>query len=158
DRLDGDEQFGRDLLVRVAAGQQPQHLALAWRELVDLRVDGRRNRRVPEGVQDEAGKPRTEHRVATRHAGDGSCELVSGDRLGDVARGAGGDDRDDVLGGVETRRREEARLGPRLTHLLEDGQPAAFGHVDVEKYDLGLRVRYDRDRFGNGPRLADDRY
>ena len=34
----------RDLLVGVAAGQQPQHLALARRQLVELGVDRRRDR------------------------------------------------------------------------------------------------------------------
>ena len=44
------------LLVRVAAGDQAQHLALAGRELVELGVDGR-GHRAGERVEHEAGEP-----------------------------------------------------------------------------------------------------
>ena len=69
DGLDRDEQLRRDLLVRVAAREQPQHLALARRQLVDLLVDGRRDRGVAEGVEHEPGQPRAEHDVAVGDAG-----------------------------------------------------------------------------------------
>ena len=44
DRLHRDPELAGDLLVRVAAGDEPQHLAFARRELVELGI-GRRRRR-----------------------------------------------------------------------------------------------------------------
>ncbi len=53
----------RDLLVHVPARDELEHLALARRELVEIRVaaDALAG---PERVEDEAGEPRREHGVA----------------------------------------------------------------------------------------------
>ncbi len=56
DRLDRDEQVRGDLLVGVAAGEQPEHVALPVGELVELGV-GRRRLRAGERVQHEPGQP-----------------------------------------------------------------------------------------------------
>ena len=58
DGLDRDEQLLGDLLVGVAAGDQPHHLALALGEPVEVLVDGGDLDRAGEGVEDEAGQPR----------------------------------------------------------------------------------------------------
>ena len=40
DRLDADHQLARDLLVRIATCEQPQNLALAIRQLIEVRING----------------------------------------------------------------------------------------------------------------------
>src|SRR3954451_16969622 len=54
DRLVGDAQAKRDLLVLVAAGDEPQHLALAKRQPVELRVHLRLGDLTLEGVEHES--------------------------------------------------------------------------------------------------------
>src|SRR5690606_19855649 len=53
--------------------------------------------------------------------------------------GAGPDDRDDVLGGVADRQRQEQHLGQPGPHGLDDRLAAAPGHVHVEQHDVGAR-------------------
>jgi hypothetical protein len=52
---------------------------------------------------------------------------------------AGADDRDDVLGGVRHRQREEDELRSFRLQGLEDGSAASSRQVDVEEDDLGRR-------------------
>ena len=70
DGLDRDEQLLGDLLVGVAAGDQPHHLALALGEPVEVLVDGGHLDRAGERVEHEAGQPRREHRVAVGDPAD----------------------------------------------------------------------------------------
>src|SRR5699024_6456566 len=58
DRLDRDEQFACDLLVGIAARDQPHHLALAVGEPVQVLVDLGHLDGPGEGVQHEAREPR----------------------------------------------------------------------------------------------------
>src|SRR5690606_40932811 len=95
--LDGDEQLLGDLLVRVAAGDQPQHLALALRQRVELRVDGGRLGG-GEGVEDEPGQAGREDRVALRDPADGVGQLLTADVIVDVAEGAATDDSGTIHG------------------------------------------------------------
>ena len=57
DCLHREAQAGGDLLVHVAAGDQPQDLALARGELVELGIAADALARA-EGVEHEAGEPR----------------------------------------------------------------------------------------------------
>ena len=98
-----------DLLVGVAARDQPHHLALALGEPVEVLVDGGDLDRAGERVEHEPGQPRGEHRVALGDPADRVDQLGAGDGLGDVAAGAGADGADHVLGGVGDRQRQEAR-------------------------------------------------
>jgi hypothetical protein len=152
DGLEADEQLGGDLLVRVAAREQPQHLALARGEPVELLV---RHRRLgPERVEHEPREARREHRVAVGDPAYGGGQLLGGHRLGDVAAGAGADDRDDVLGRVGHRQRQEP--GRRLPDALEHGDATAVGHVHVEQHDVGLEPADDLHRLGHRGGLPDD--
>jgi hypothetical protein len=63
DGLDRDEQLLRDLLVGVAASDQPHDLPLALGEPVEVLVDRRYVGR-GEGIKNEAGKPRREDGIA----------------------------------------------------------------------------------------------
>ena len=112
-----------DLLVGVAAGDQPQHLALALGEPVQVLVDRRRVGGRGEGVEHEAGQPRREDGVAVGHPADRGGQLGAGDRLGDVAAGAAADHADDVLGGVGHRQREE----PHVRQLGDAGSCSTAG-------------------------------
>src|SRR3990170_2911460 len=80
DRLDRDEQLLGDLLVRVAAGDQPHHLAFALGEPVEVLVDVGHVDRAGERVQHEPRQPRREHRVAVGDPPDGLHQLRAGDR------------------------------------------------------------------------------
>ena len=75
-----------DLLVRVAPGDQAQHLALAGGEPVELGID-RRRLVAGEGVEHEPGEARREHGVAAVHPHDRLAEIGGGDRLGRRSRG-----------------------------------------------------------------------
>src|SRR5450759_2554918 len=81
DRLDRDEQRGRDLAVAEAARDQPHHLLLARREPVEL-VVGHRDvpGAGPEGIEHEPGESRREDRVAAGHLLDRVAELGAGAR------------------------------------------------------------------------------
>ena len=105
------ESSQRDLLVEVAAGDQPQDLALAGGELVELGVGLGLGDLPGEGVEHETREARREDGVAVAHPGDRLGELGAGDRLGHVAAGAGADDRDHVLGRVGDRQGQEALRG-----------------------------------------------
>src|SRR2546429_483363 len=73
----------RDLLVRVAARDQAEDLPFASRELVELGIE-RGRRLAGEGVEDESGEARREHRVAVVDAPDGGDEVLGRDALRDV--------------------------------------------------------------------------
>src|SRR5450756_1044696 len=79
DRLDRDEQRGRDLAVAEAPRDQPHHLLLARREPVEL-VVGHRDvpGAGPEGIEHEPGESRREDRVAAGHLLDRVAELGAG--------------------------------------------------------------------------------
>src|SRR5580704_11167781 len=70
-RLRGDEELAGDFLVCEAARDQAQHLSLAWRELIKLRIEGRylpaRVRELRKSVEHESREPRREHRLAVSH-------------------------------------------------------------------------------------------
>src|SRR5437016_13155854 len=71
DGLHGDGELPRDLLVSVAAGDVPEHLAIAGRELVQLGMRRLRHRNTPyERVQHEARESGGEDGVAAVHALD----------------------------------------------------------------------------------------
>jgi len=75
DSLDRDEELLGDLLVLVAASDQPHHLTLSRAEPVELLVDlGDLTGSGTKGVQDEAREPRREDRVtsATRRTASAS--------------------------------------------------------------------------------------
>jgi hypothetical protein len=69
DRLRRNAELAGDLLVRVASGDVAKDLALARGQLIELLVD-RRARLAREGVQDESGQSRREHRIAAVDAGE----------------------------------------------------------------------------------------
>ena len=140
DGLDRDEQLGGALLVGVAAGDESHDLPLARREAVELGVGHRHLARSgTEGVQDESGQARGEGGVSGGHAPHGLGQVLGGDRLGDVAAGAGPDDADDVVAGVRDAQGQEARLGDVVAGGDDLGpSPAvAAGQVDVEQDDVG---------------------
>ena len=110
DGLDADLEPMGDLLVHVAAGDEAQDLALAVGELVERRVGGGR-RGAGERVEDEARQPRREDGVARGDPLHRVGELDARDRLRHVAAGARADDRDDVVGVVGDRQREEPVSG-----------------------------------------------
>src|SRR5581483_2016596 len=78
DGLMGDPEAQRDLLVLVAARDQPQHLALAKRQPIELRVHLRLFQLALEGVEDEAREPGREDRVAVADPADRVRELLAG--------------------------------------------------------------------------------
>ena len=83
--LDGPhahDQLLGDLLVRVAQGEQAQHLALALGQLVDRA--GRRRGRRERGAERRVDVP-----LAGRHRADGAHEVLVRRRLRQVAVGAG---------------------------------------------------------------------
>ena len=155
DRLDRDVEPLGELPVGVAAGDQPQHLALPWRELVESGVGrgyGRRGRRLRgEGVEHEAGEPGREHRITVADPSDGFDQFVGTDGLGDVAARAGPDQADHVLGGVGHRQGEEPDGRALGEHALEDGLATAAREVHVEQHDLGLGL----EDAGDGRRHVD---
>src|SRR3954470_11891930 len=154
-RLHADEQLLGDLLVGVAAGDQPEHLAFPGGELVELRVAlGRRVRR--ERVQHEPRQPRPEHRVALVHPAHGVGEVIGRDRLRDVAPGSRPDDLDDVLGGIADREGEEPRSVFVGGDLPDDPGAAALRHVHVDQNDVGTGTADSLDRGCDVGRVAGD--
>jgi hypothetical protein len=157
DGLARDEQLARDLLVGVALGDQPQHLALPRGQLIKLGVKGWldvvRRGRGSEGVKNEAGQPVREHRVAVRHPPDRVREVARRDGLGHVAARARPDHRDHVLRGVRGRQRQELDLRVFLLNLGDDGVPAAAGQVDIEQDHVGEQPPDQLDGRGDVLRL-----
>src|SRR5260370_25613350 len=97
-RLRRNEQLPGDLLVGVAAGDQPEHFSLPRSELVKLGVEARRwlgaLRSAWQGgerVEHEPCQPRREHRVAGGHPRDRGYEFGTTDRLRDITPGTGPD-------------------------------------------------------------------
>ena len=92
------------------------------------------------------------------HPVDRGDELGAGDRLGDVAAGAGPDRADHVLGGVGDRQREEpgapAARGADPAHHLG---AATAGQVHVEQHHLGLVPDHGRDGLVDVGGLGDAR-
>src|SRR5438105_2134674 len=155
DRLHRQAEPPRDLLVEVAARDQLEHLTLARRQLVELRVAADALARA-EGVEDEAGEARREDGVALRDALDRRRELVARDRLRHVAAGAGADDGDHVLRRVRDREREETDGRSRLRDGVDDRVAAAVRKVHVEEDDLGIELLDQRHRLGDARGLADE--
>jgi hypothetical protein len=150
DGLRADVELAGDLLVRVAPRDEPEHLALPRRELVELGID--RWWRAPgERVEHEAREPRREHRVALVHPSDRVGELRGRDRLRHVAAGAGTDHGDDVLGRVRDAEREEPHAWATLHHT----RPAPVRKMHVEQHHIGLGLEHTRDRRFHGARVAD---
>ena len=154
-RLGRDVQFSGDALVRVAARDESQHLALAGGYLVKLGVPAGVGvgaaRSVGERLEDKAGESRGEDGVARPHSPDGVDQVSARDVLGDVAAGARPDDRDDVLGGVGDREGEEANAGTSGAggaDLAQDSQSASIGHVHVQEDHVGLA--FDDHLHGGG--------
>ena len=102
DGLDRQVEAAGHLLVGVPPGDEPQDVALAGGELVELGV-GREGQRSGEGVEHEPGESRGEDGVTGGDPADGLDQLRSGDGLGQIAPGAGPDDGDDILGGIGNR-------------------------------------------------------
>jgi MFS transporter, CP family, cyanate transporter len=102
-----------DLAVGVAPGDVAQDLLLAGGELVELRVLAvhPRGQFPGEGVEDEPGQPRAEHRIALMDPHDRPHEVLGGDRLGDVAAGAGPDHRITSSAASETDRARKRTSG-----------------------------------------------
>src|SRR5215211_1173015 len=146
DGLRGDAKSRRDLLVEIAARDQPQHLALAGCELVELGIDLPLGDLPVEGVEDEPGQAGREHRVAVAHSLNGVGELGARDRLRDVAARAGADDGDDVLRRIGHRQREEVLCRPALGDPPDYLDTATARHVDVKQHNIGLLVQDGGDR------------
>ena len=152
-RLDGADaqvQLLADLGVRVAEGDQPQHLDLALAEVV--RRAGRRRRL---GRQPRA-QPRVQIGVAPRRGADGLDELVVGGLLEDVA------ERPRAQRLARERRvvlhRQDDDRGARraLQEPRDRGQARLAGHVEVQHEDRRA-VRADvAHRVGDVARLGDD--
>src|ERR1022692_3847069 len=160
DRLDRDVELTRDLLVGIAAGDQPQDLPLTGCQLVEFGVEGRAVRtsggQRRERVEHEPGQPGREDRVAGRDPADRVHQLGAGDRLGHIAARAGPDDGNHVLRSVGGGQGEEAHLRVRGLDRRDDGLPAAAGQVHVEQHHIGQAAGDQRDRGLHVIRLADD--
>src|SRR6478672_4581056 len=160
-RLRRNEQLLGDLLVGVALGDQPEHLALPAGQLVELGVEGglhvaRRLGRRRERVQHEPGQPVREHRVARGDPADRVGQLGGGDRLGHVTPGPGPDHRDHVLRGVRGGQREKPYFGMRSLDRLHHGLAAATGQVHVEQHHVRQQLADQVDRGLHVVRLTDD--
>src|ERR1700722_18382125 len=159
-RLDRDVKLAGHLLVGVPLGDQPQDLALAGGQLVKFRVerrrDVRRRRGGGEGVEHEPRQPVREHGVTVGHPSHGVGQVGGGDRLGDVAPGAGPDHRDHVLRRVGGGQGEELDLGVRLLHLGDDRVPAAARQVHIEQHHVRELARDQLDGRGDVIGLAHD--
>ena len=68
---------------------------------------------------------------------------------------AGTDHRDDVLGCVGDREREEAHPRPTREDRPDHGLPTAARHVDVDEHDVGLALEDHVDGRVDLGRLAD---
>ena len=81
-----------------------------------------------------------------------SASSPAGDRLGDVAAGAGPDHVDDVLGGVGHRQRQEhhLRAAPAWT-CSSTARAAAVGHVHVQQHDVRAIGGDPGDRLAHEP-------
>src|ERR1022692_1795514 len=160
DRLDRDVELTRDLLVGIAAGDQPQDLPLTGCQLVEFGVEGRAVRtsggQRRERVEHEPGQPGREDRVAGRDPADRVHQLGAGDRLGHIAARAGPDDGNHVLRSVGGGQGEEAHLRVRGLDRRDDGMPAAAGQVHVKQHHIGQAPGDQRDRGLHVIRLADD--
>jgi len=144
--------------LSVSAGEQPEHVALARGEQVQLRVPHRGGTgALREGVEHETRQPRREHRIPGVHPEHGVHQLPTGDRLGDVAAGAGADDRYHVLGGVGHRQSEEHHVGLGGVHPAQHLGAATVGQVHVEQHDVRTQVPDARDRLVHRAGLADHR-
>ena len=151
-----------DLLVAVAAGDQPQHLAFTGGQQVEVGIEdgaGGGLGHGGEGVEHEPGQARREDGVAPGHPVDGLDELGPDDLLGDVAAGAGPDHADHVLGRVRDREGEELHLGVLVPDGLDDRPAAAAGHMDVEQDDVGqaLEDQLDGGRASSASPMTLDR-
>src|SRR5271166_3381347 len=140
DGLRRDAELDGDLLVHVPARDVLEHLALARRQQVQLRVHLRGRDLTGEGVEYEAGQARREHGVAIAHAAHRVGQLGGGDRLRHVAASTRADQRDHVLSRVADREREKANGRAALANTPDHLRPAAPRHVDIEQDDVRLEL------------------
>ena len=154
DRAIGEHELLRRLPIRVAAGDQSQHLAFARRQRVEV-VVGRSRRAAGERVEHESGQSRTEDRVSARHPDDRVAERGSVDGLRHVAPGTGPYDADHVLGRVRHGQRQEPHRWQLLVHAADHLDATATRHVHVEQHDVRLGVEDDADGLVDVTGLAD---
>ena len=126
-RLGRDEQLLADLLVRVAVGEQPQHVALALRQVRHLLGRG--------GAREHAGEDRIDVRPAGRDELDRPHDLGERRLLEHEPARTGverlGQQRAVAEGGVQDHRRL-GRGPPDVPRDLDPGEP---GHAQVEDRD-----------------------
>jgi hypothetical protein len=160
DRLGRDGEVPGDLFVRVTPGDQPEHLALAGRDLVQLGVETGGDRvgggGVGEGIEDKAGQARREHGIAGSDAVHRLQQFAAGNGLGDIAAGSGTDNGDDVLRRVGYGQGEEPHVGMVREDPVEHGVTAAAGEMDVEQDHIGDALVDELDGGVDLVRLADD--
>ena len=146
DRLHRQRELPGDLLVRVATGNEAQHLTLARRQLIELLVDPHTARAHGERVEHEAGQARREHGIAGRDPLDGVGEFWAADRLGHIAAGTGTDDGDHVVRRVGHREGQEADVGMTGQHAADHRLAAPARHVYVDEHDVGQPLADHLDR------------
>ena len=89
------------------------------------------------------------------HPSNGVDQLVGTDRFRDVAAGAGSDRRDDVLGRIRHRQRQEAGARTLRQHGRDDVRSRPVWEVDVHEDDIGIRTRDALDRRRDVSSLSD---
>src|SRR4029453_10906903 len=146
DGLDRDEQLSCDLLVRVAACDEPEHLTLTLGQSIEIFINRGKINRPGEGIQHESGQARREDRVAFSHPADRVNQLAATDRFRHVASGTRTDDTNDVLGGIRDRQCEEFLFRIFLVHLADDLHATTARQVHVQQPPPRLCLQHD----GNG--------
>ena len=138
DGLLGDAEVERDRLVRAAAGDQREHLALARgqrrgrRAAAAVRVSSRRTRAATAGCS-SASPPSTVRIALTRSAG---CDVLE-----QVARRARADRGQHLVLVEEARQHDDARRRAARAQRLDRADAAEPRHDEVHEHDVGLERR-----------------
>src|SRR3954452_14109439 len=147
-RLDRDAELVADRVGGQALGHEVHDLALAGRELRDLR---RRSWREQDSIQ-----ARVDVRAARRDALDGADELRHRARLERVAARARVEAAVEQLGVAVAGVEDHAEVGSPGEELAREVDPAAVGQLDVDYRDLRSGVLDEVETRGDVDRGAQD--
>src|SRR5665811_177913 len=156
DRLVGEEDLGRDLLVRLPLRDEQEDLTLLrgqFGELVPVRPAGDD----PDALEDLLGHGRVEERLSPPDGLEGGDQVASADLLEQVATRAGDDRGEDRLLVGVAREHEDADcwvLGPDLARRLD---ARAVRQANIHDDEIGPMRAGRLDRLRGGPDLGDDR-
>jgi len=155
DRLVREEDFGGDLLVGLALGDEDQDLLLLRgedRQFV-ARLPARHS---PDPLEHAFRDGRVKERLTSPHRFERRHEVARANLFQEIAGGACHDCREDGLVVGERGEHDHSGLRQLSPDLATGLDTRAVRQPDVHHHDVGLVKSSLGDRFFDGPRFGDD--